>query len=292
MSGFTAIDLSQLPPPRAVEALDHADIVAELTAALIAEAPELALVLGLPSEPLTKFVRIMAYREMVWRNRLNLAVQSSMLAFATGSDLDQRAVDRWTVRRPGESDEALRARAALAPEGYSVAGPLGAYDFHARSASADVADVFVDSPTPGQVRVSVLSAAETGDGAGGAALIPVVQAALSDETIRPFTDQVTVEAAVLLPYSVTIVLTVRSGPDAEPVRVLAAAAAAAYAAERRRLGRDVRRSGFVAAAFQPGVVDAAVTLTRAGAPVEAVAIGDREAAILTALSVTIGGVDV
>src|SRR3546814_9711108 len=39
-----------------------------------------------------------------------------------------------------ESDSDLRRRLVLAPEGYSVAGPEGAYIFHALSAHPDVLD--------------------------------------------------------------------------------------------------------------------------------------------------------
>ena len=45
----------------------------------------------------------------------------------------------------------------------SVAGPTGAYEFHALSADGDVKDAAATSPAPGEVVVTVLS--RTGDGA-------------------------------------------------------------------------------------------------------------------------------
>jgi phage-related baseplate assembly protein len=292
VSGFTAIDLSKLPAPAAVEPLSHLDIEAELIAELLEEAPELAPALALPSAAIRKLVRVMAYRETVWRNRINLAVQAVMLAFATGADLDGRAADRGVVRFVGESDDAFRARVALAPEGYSVAGPFGAYLFHAQSAHPNVADVAVDSPTPGQARVVVLAASETGNGAASAALVPAVTAALRAEDVRPFLDQVVVQAATIIAYDAVLTLTVLPGPDGALAADAARAAALAYAAERRRLGRDVRLAGFYGAAMRPGVSDAQVELRRNNAPVAAIVVGAREAAVLVQLTVTIGGVDV
>ena len=49
--GFTAIPLEELPPPDVVEALDYEAILQEMKDWLIGEAPELADVLALESEP-------------------------------------------------------------------------------------------------------------------------------------------------------------------------------------------------------------------------------------------------
>jgi phage-related baseplate assembly protein len=47
-------------------------------------------------------------------------------------------------------------------EGLSVAGPVGAYEYHGRSADGRVADVSVESPSPACVTITVLS--REGDG--------------------------------------------------------------------------------------------------------------------------------
>ena len=61
-----------------------------------------------------------------------------------------------------ESDPDFRRRIQLAPEGFSVAGPEGAYIFHALSADPGVLDACATSPSPGEVVVTVL--ARAGDG--------------------------------------------------------------------------------------------------------------------------------
>ncbi|NIK10165.1 phage-related baseplate assembly protein [Xanthomonas arboricola] len=105
-----------------------------------------------------------------------------MLAFATGTNLDHLGALLGVARLvldPGqpengiaptyESDVAFRRRIQLAPEGFSVAGPEGAYIYHALSAAADVMDASATSPAPGQVLVTVQS--RTGDGAAPKALL-------------------------------------------------------------------------------------------------------------------------
>ncbi|EOU4945387.1 baseplate assembly protein, partial [Enterobacter hormaechei] len=87
------IDLSQLPAPDVVEELDFETILAERKATMISLFPEeqqeaVARTLALESEPLTKYLEENAYREVIWRQRVNEAARSVMLAYAAGNDLD------------------------------------------------------------------------------------------------------------------------------------------------------------------------------------------------------------
>jgi len=184
----SAIDLSKLPPPQVVEELDYEAILAAMKADFIARWPNFSA--DLESEPLIKLLEVAAYRELLVRQRVNEAARKVMLAFARGSDLDHLGalygVERLLVD-PGdpaasppvpaqyELDDALRFRIQLAPEAMSVAGPDLAYVYHARSASADIKDVSVESPTPGDVVVTVLSG--HGDGA------PAAMEVIDSETV-------------------------------------------------------------------------------------------------------------
>ena len=299
MSAFTAIDLSQLPAPDVIEALDYEAILAALKADLIARDPELADALALESEPLTKLLEVCAYRETILRARVNAACRAVMPAYATGADLDHLA-SFYGVRRalvsPGdptatppvapvyESDERLRARAQLALEGYTSAGPVGAYTFHALSASPQVLDVGVTSPDPGDVLITVLST--EGDGTPSAELLGTVAAAVNGEEVRPLTDRVTVQAAAIEPYSVEAALTFYAGPDPDAVTAAALAAAEAYTAARHRLGHDVMRSGLIAALHQPGVHHVELS-----APAADLIIGPDTAAHCAGITLTNAGTD-
>ncbi|MFN7596118.1 MAG: baseplate J/gp47 family protein [Cereibacter sp.] len=299
MSGYSAIDLSLLPVPDVVETLDYEVILAAMKADLAARAPDLAAVLALESEPLVKLLEVAAYREVLIRARVNDAAQAVTLARATGTDLDNLAALFGVARlviNPGdplavppvaatlESDADLRRRAQLALEGFSTAGPEGAYVFHALSADGDVLDVSATSPSPGDVLVTVLS--RTGSGAAGAPLLAAVQAALNADDVRPLCDNVVVQSAAIVSYAITATLYFYPGPDSAVVMAAAQAAATAYAAAQHRIGRDVTISGLHAALHQPGVQRVVLT-----SPSAALTIGSAQASWCTAITLINGGVD-
>jgi len=205
---MSTIDLSLLPAPSIVEVLSFEDIYAERKTALVSHFPvsqqdDVARALEIESEPMAKILQENAYRELVWRQRVNEGARAVMLAFATGTDLDQLAanvnltrlvavqVNGDTTITTVETDALLRERIQLAYEGLSVAGPRNAYVKHARDADARVADVAATSPEPCEVVVTVLST--EGDGAATGELLDVVRDALSDEDVRPLGDRLTVQ---------------------------------------------------------------------------------------------------
>jgi len=307
MSGFTAIDLSQLPAPDVIEAIAYADILAAMRADLIARAPELETAVSLETEPLNKLLEVCAFRETIIRARVNDSARAVMLAYATGADLDQIAALFGVVRLlitaadPAavppveaiyESDERLRARTQLALEGYTTAGPIGSYVYHSLSASALVKDVHVRSPEPGEVLVTVLST--EGDGEPDAALLAAVLDNLNAEQVRPLTDLVSVVAANIIPYEVIAELTYYEGPDSSVVAASALAAVTAYTHDHHRLGHDINRSGLFAALHQPGVQNVVLTAPAADIIVD---VGSgaldtpADAAYCTAITITDGGID-
>lgn len=292
---FTSIDLSRLPAPNVVEALDYETILAAMIADLIARDPTFTAMVE--SDPAYKILEVAAYRELLLRQRVNDAAKAVMLAFAVGSDLDQIGanfnVERLVIdagdpdaippRLPVfEPDADFRARIQLALEGITTAGSEGSYVFHGLSADADVKDIQAVSPNPGEVLVYVLSRA--GDGTASAGLLATVTAALNAESVRPLTDQVTVQSATIVPYAVTAELTIYPGPDPEVVRQAAEDAVTAYVESVRRIGYDVTLSGLYAALHQPGVQN--VTLA---SPAASLVIGEGEAAACTAITVTTAG---
>lgn len=149
-----------------------------------------------------------------------------------------------------EGDERLRRRIQEAPERFSVAGPSGAYRWFALSADQQVRDVAVTSPAPGQVVVHVLAL----DGTPSAELVDAVAAHLDDDKRRPLTDSVTVQAATKVDYDITATITLSPRADTAAATAALEAAAAAWAADRRkRLGWDVVPSQLTAALSGPEV---------------------------------------
>lgn len=271
------IDLSTLPAPQVIEALDYESILVALKEDLLARLPSLADTMELESEPVVKLLEVVAYRETVLRARINDAARAVMLAYAVGTDLDVLAANVSVARLPDEEDARLRVRAQMALEGLTVAGSIGAYTFHALSTSARVADVSIESPDPGLVRVNILST----DNGGVAApeLLEEVTLYLSAETRRPLCDSVQVAAAEVLTYAIAADIEVEDGPSTAVVLAAAQAAAQAYADRQFRLGAEIALSGLYAALHQSGVVD--VNLT---APAANLATTPRQAARCTAIT--------
>lgn len=282
MSEFTSIDLSQLSAPSVVEALSYDTILEEMKAALAVE-------LGtrewdMPSEPIVKLLEISAYRELIIRQRVNEAAKQTMLAYASGTTLDHLAALLGVERQTDETDARLRSRTQLALEGFSTAGPTGSYIFHALAADAQVKDVSVSSPNPGEVLITVLST--EGDGTATGQLVTTVYNYVSSDDIRPLTDQVTVQTAEIVPYTLEAELTFYSGPDAATVLQDAIKAATAYVIEHHRMGHDITLSGLYAALHQPGVQNVSLI-----SPASTIVCSDVQAAYCSSVSVTAGGTD-
>ncbi|MEI7073304.1 baseplate assembly protein [Pectobacterium versatile] len=265
------IDLSQLPAPAVVEELDYEAIYTERKAVLLSLYPEdqraaVARTLTLESDPLVKLLQENAYRELIWRQRVNEAARAVMVAYAQGDDLDQLGANFSVARlvitpaddstlppTPAlmESGSDFRLRIQQSFEGLSVAGSVSAYQYHGRSADGRVADVSVISPSPASVTVSVLS--REGDGSASPELVAIVATALNGEDVRPVADRVTVQSAAIVPYEIDATLYLYRSPEAEPVRAAAEQRLKAYISAQHRLGRDIRRSAIYAALHVEGV---------------------------------------
>lgn len=293
---FTSVDLSQIPAPVVVEVLDHETIVAQMLADL--RARDAQYTATVESDPAYKILEVVALREMLLRQRVNDAARAVMVAYALDGDLDNLGalmnVKRLTLD-PGdplrnipptmESNTDYRRRIVLAPEGFSVAGPEGAYVYHALSASPQVLDASAASPKPDDIRaiisavltengvsaeviskmnsaldaatwpgeVIVTVLARAGDGSASAELVDTVAASVSAEDKRPMTDHVTVSGAQIIPYQVKGKAYTYSGPDASVVLAESLKGLRQYVAESHRLGRDVTMSGLYAAAHVNGI---------------------------------------
>jgi len=301
---MATIDLSQLPAPDVVETLDYETLLAERKATLISLYPEseqaaIARTLTLESEPMVKLLQENAYREVLLRQRVNEAAQAVMVAYALSNDLEQLAANNNVQRlmiTPAdneavppvaavmESDADLRQRIPAAFEGMSVAGPTGAYEYHAASASGLVADASAISPAPAEVIVTILS--RDGDGTASPALLATVSTALNDDEVRPVADRVTVQSAKIVNYQIEATVFVYPGPAIEPILADAQKRLLAYINEMRRLGRDIRRSAIYAALTTQGV-----QRVELASPSGDVVLDKTQAANCTAYTITSGGSD-
>jgi phage-related baseplate assembly protein len=296
------IDLTLLPAPAVVEAIDFEAIYAQRKAAMIALWPaeqqaEIAATLELESEPLARLLQENAFREILLRQRINDAARAVMLAYATGTDLDQLAanadVERLTLTPADpengvdavmESDKDLRYRVQLAPESLSVAGPEGSYKSLTLKADPRVLDASVSSPEPATVVVTVLS--REGDGVAAPDLLAAVAASLSGKYVRPLTDKVVVQTAVIVPYQVKATLYTFPGPDASVVMAEARKQLDAYIEACHRLGVPPVLSSIYAALTAAGIQRVALAL-----PAADLVIAQGQASYCTSVELIYGGVN-
>lgn len=140
MSSFTAIDLSELPPPECVETYDFETIYTTMKETLNGLVPmffdgssrdpvvleaeqhtdnqgtawfkvprvvEHLLYVDLESDPTAKILAVCAYRECLLRQKINESLKAVMLAYAQGADLDQHGANYRMTRLlidPGDPD--------------------------------------------------------------------------------------------------------------------------------------------------------------------------------------------
>ncbi|WP_373928525.1 baseplate J/gp47 family protein [Sphingomonas aerolata] len=294
-SSPSTVDLSRFDPPTIVEQLDYETIFQRKVARVRALLPSFDATVD--SDPAVKVLQVATYDEILLRADFNERLQQRLVAYATGSTLDHLGaaigVARLVVTPANgttrtvpvyESDDSLRARIVLGPEGFSVAGPELAYVKHAKDASGLVLDASATSPSPGEVLVSVLST--EGDGTASAALLDQVRAIVTDKTIRPLGDLVSVASAEQIPFAVIARLWTFSGPDPALILTAANAKLAHYLADSRKLGRDIPLSGLYAALTVEGVQRVEIV-----SPAASIVCDLTQAALCTGIDVRHAGYD-
>uniref|UniRef100_A0AAU8B617 Baseplate assembly protein n=1 Tax=Dulem virus 34 TaxID=3145752 RepID=A0AAU8B617_9CAUD len=185
-----------------------------------------------------------------------------------------------------ESDADLAERIYLAPGAYSTAGPEDGYLYHAKAFSAAIGDVVATSDhDAGQVDIVFIMA----DGSTpGEEMISGLKDYLSDKTIRPMTDLVTVSAPEEVIYSIGLTYYINRSDSARAVTIQAAVeqAVADFVTWQRTIGRDINPSRLVQLVMAAGAKR--VTLT---AP-EFVAVGATDVAALSGTpSINYGGLE-
>ena len=151
-------------------------------------------------------------------------------------------VSNTTVTNSGsdtETDVQLRERAMLAPNAFSVAGPVDAYIYFAKSANPLIIDVAVPNPpaVPGTVVVYPLV---PGGGVTPTEILNQVSAILSSEKVRPLCDTVVVQSPTKTGYSLVVKITKMAGAVNGDILAIVNPALINYTQQLAlKLGRDV-----------------------------------------------------
>lgn len=278
---MATIDFSSIPDPEIIEELDFETILAAMIADLQARDPSYTEILE--SDPGIKILEVAAARELILRQRINDALQATLLRYAGGADLDNLATFYAVTRLEDETDDALRARVIERIMGSSSAGGAAWYRYQALTASELVKDAAVSSPAPGEVLVNILST--QGDGTASSGLVSTVNAVLQSDSVRVITDVVTVASATINTVPVTAQVYLYPDTPIEVFNGLQASLTAAFAAAAG-LGWDVTRSWLIAQLHPAGVQRVVLT-----APAADVVCSPSQAPALGAITLTMAGRD-
>jgi phage-related baseplate assembly protein len=275
---FRLIDLSTVPVPDFVEALDYEAIRQSAINFFVSLDP--AYTALLESDPAIKIIEAFAYREMILRQRVNDAARASTITGAQKNDLAVIGALFGVTPLGGEKDEAFRRRVQLGIYKASVAGPRQAYQYHALSAHPNIVDAAVHSPDAGEIAITILAfedveateatpeevaigkalfAQPIGDqfarilARSDSGILKAVRAATTGEDVRPLTDSVVVQPPTVKTFTIAAKLIIYPGPDAATVRTAAVKSLSAYLQRIRRISYDATRSGIIAALSVGGV---------------------------------------
>lgn len=327
LTNFSAIELSQLPAPNLVESLSFDHINDAILADYKARFPDAEL--NFASDPVVKLIECFAYRELLIRARINEGAESVLLAKASSLELDylgQRfGVKRAVVEGAGqsngsattpvlESDARFRTRIQLALEGFSTAGPAGAYAFHSFKGSSHIKDVYIEAPEfvmqappegvaeqlpqgtmllmntysaglttpmPGDVAITLLS--DEGNGRPSDAVMHDVAEHLNQDDIRPLTDRVNLLKADIKAFKVEAILHLYPGLDAEDIKRESTTACEAWLKQHHKLNHDISLSGLFAVLHCTGVQRVELL-----SPTDDILVSQKQAAFCTELSISVG----
>ncbi|MEA5057781.1 MAG: baseplate J/gp47 family protein [Anaerotignum propionicum] len=152
-----------------------------------------------------------------------------------------------------ESDAAFYERMRGSMEAFSTAGPMGAYEYYAKSASALIVDVKATSPSPGVVDVRVLL---QGGELPSEEILQEVSEKLTADKVRPFTDHVMVSAPEIVSYNMDFTYYIHSVGAISPEVVKANVEAAVKEFRQwqaEKMGRDLNPSYLVSLLMQTGI---------------------------------------
>ena len=280
----TITGIENLPPPEMIEELDYSAILAQYRDKAVALYPEIAPIIDLESEPARKIAEAGSYRETLLRARINDALRATLIAFATGADLDHLAAFYDAVRLPGEGDHAFRRRTILIIASRSTGGTEPRYRALALGASIRVRDAkpYKDKIYP-TVYIAVI--ANDNNGVADEPLLEAVRLAVNGRAARMINDTIIVRSAVSQTVNIAADLWLYPDTAADVAPRIEQALRTAWTNESG-LGFDLTQSWLIARLMQAGVQRVAIT-----APADDTRIPDYEAIALGTVSLTIKGRD-
>ena len=150
------------------------------------------------------------------------------------------------------SDDEFYEILRMSLDGFSTAGAKGSYIYHAKAVSSEIADVVVNSPTPGEIRLYVLG---TDGSKAGDTLKALVLAACNSDDVRPLTDHVLMGDPEEVSYDITFTYYVsdQSETSAELETDVQLAVDSFVQWQQGKLGRDINPSKLISLLMGTGI---------------------------------------
>ncbi|QDH18413.1 baseplate assembly protein J [Wolbachia endosymbiont of Carposina sasakii] len=230
--------------PNIIEPLNFEEIFSKMKEELVSRDGNFSALVE--SDPAMKVLEVAAWRELLLRERINEAIKSNLLKFATGEDLDNLAEFYGVERQKEEDDERFRKRIKAKIVGSSTCGSKEYYRYHALSADSRVKDALVESPIPGKVQISILS---TQLSTLPEELLEIVKKQVTRDDIRVLTDTVTVIGCNITEIDIHSRMSISPVISKEEIKKQFIKKFEAS----RRLGWSVTRSWIIANLFVDGV---------------------------------------
>lgn len=184
-----------------------------------------------------------------------------------------------------EDADSYRERIHLAPEGFSVAGPEGAYEYFARQYSPLVSDVKITNPSDGVVDIRVLL--QNGE-LPDTTFLEGIYNYLSSKERRPLTDKVQVSEPTTVEYNIDLTYYISNADVAQEVLIKSRVedAIQEYVIwQKSRIGRDINPSELISRIIQAGAKRVEVNAPKF-TPIQ-----ETEVAIAGNLTITYGGLE-
>ncbi len=257
---MTNFDLATLPKPQVIKELDYEAIVSRQNtvfqttwASVRAANPDLPTydVEMLETDPAVIGNQSESARELLLRADINDAVRATLLAFATGGDLEHLAAFYDVERMDGELDDRLKTRIVLAIQGRSTGGPPARYRYVAMTADIRVesAIAYRDGRSP-IIHVAIFSTDP--DGVASAELLAIVDAALQADDVCLVNDTIIVSTAVRTTVNIAADIWLMPDADQDTIARAALALRTAWGAEQK-LGRSLVKTWWEAKLSIAGV---------------------------------------
>ncbi|WP_353280012.1 baseplate J/gp47 family protein [Wolbachia endosymbiont (group B) of Silvanus unidentatus] len=233
--------------PNIIEPLNFEEIFSRMKEELVRRDESFTALVE--SDPAMKVLEVAAWRELLLRQRINEAVKSNLLKFATGEDLDNLAEFYGVERQKEEEDERFRKRIKAKIKGWSTGGSKEYYRYHALSADKRVKDALVESKVPGSVEISILS---TELSTVPEDLLEIVKKQVTRDDIRVLTDTITVIGCNITEIDIHSRISVNSQALPEIIEIAKKQFIEKFELAKR-LGWSVTRSWIIANLFVDGV---------------------------------------